>query len=254
MHYRIEDMQKQIRRTGQTPEKGNELRYQLEDLTRQYKRLTNESPRQKFKYPKTNQPITFGDALRMLRSGETVVSLQQDFYKSIFKFHDRDIQLKEVFAKVIAVNFATRGTDNTQAFAVVPGGSGIGKTRFGWEAAQLTSNPHFASMVKHNFNYDPSDIVTEYVYIDFKTSERFTEEFDSNETASVRLGGRLAAKALLSKSFQGLATKDASRTLLCKCTASNVLREIVTRVLAPATEKKIVQLVLSAHGRFPILR
>ena len=242
LELQIEDIEKQIRRTGQTPKKNDALRYKLNDLVRQYKQLNDESPHQKLKYPKTNQPISFADALQMLQIGETVVPLQQDFSKSAFQFHDRDNQLSRVVTEVIAVNFAQRGTDNPHSFAMVPGGSGIGETRFGWEVAQLMSKSHFAGKVGENL--ECGDIVTEYVYIDFKNSECFTENFDSTEANSVRLGGRLAAKALLSKPFKGLAAKHPSCTFLRKCTAHQVLREIVARALEKVTEKKIVQLVL----------
>ena len=242
LELQIEDIEKQIRRTGQTPKKNDALRYKLNDLVRQYKQLNDESPHQKLKYPKTNQPISFADALQMLQIGETVVPLQQDFSKSAFQFHDRDNQLSRVVTEVIAVNFAQRGTDNPHSFAMVPGGSGIGETRFGWEVAQLMSKSHFAGKVGENL--ECGDIVTEYVYIDFKNSECFTENFDSTEANSVRLGGRLAAKALLSKPFKGLAAKHPSCTFLRKCTAHQVLREIVARALKKVTEKQIVQLVL----------
>ena len=39
LELQIEDIEKQIRRTGQTPKKNDALRYKLNDLVRQYKQL-----------------------------------------------------------------------------------------------------------------------------------------------------------------------------------------------------------------------
>ena len=228
-------IKRQIRSVDASPDNVDALRYQREQLMQQRHALGLGSPQEEIK-----NKITFAYACTICDELNEA-SFRPDFSRS-YKLYDRDVQLKRVANEVVAVNFTNRGTDFPHALAVVPGGSGIGKTRFGWEVAQLMVKPRFCSWIKKCLNCEPDSIVTEYVYIDFKKSESFTKRFDSKVTAQVALGVRLAAQGLLRKSFKQIVSK--AEFTIHMFTARTVLHHIVTRILNSKPKDKILQIVL----------
>jgi len=88
------------------------------------------------------------------------------------------------------VNYVSRdhGQKNTQYFVFVPGGSGVGKTRFGYELQfKLSSRlPVEARHAKAAFE-NPL-----YIYIDLKSGMNFRSHLDADYPDSIRIGARIA--------------------------------------------------------------
>ena len=118
-------------------------------------------------------------------------------------FYDRDAIMSEVMSQVVKSNFANRGkTDhNMHTFIVVPGGSGIGKSRFGYEIWNRIAN----SGRDGGIFKDCPPIVAKYVSIDFNNGERYNTTFDKYVTPDLSLGVRMAAQGLLHKRFEEIA-------------------------------------------------
>ena len=155
-------------------------------------------------------------------------------------FYDRDEIMAEVMSQVVKFNFKNRGkTDhNMHTFVVVPGGSGIGKSRFGYEIGNQIANSGGAGGI---FNDCP--IVTKYVGIDFNNGERFDAKFDMSAAANLRLGVRLAAQGLMHKSFEEIV--QGPSPIYSAFKARSVLERIVADALnAPENDEAVVCIVL----------
>jgi hypothetical protein len=106
-------------------------------------------------------------------------------------------------AEVIIRNYLNRlKTDHkSHYFLLVPGGSGIGKTRFGHELSRISLNlldnvDKFTTLLPEDMRRLPimlSDPL--YLFVDFNNGEKFEESFDTKtRDASIRIGLRLACK------------------------------------------------------------
>jgi hypothetical protein len=81
-------------------------------------------------------------------------------------------------------------------FILVPGGSGIGKSRVGMESQHLIS--HAKESILTNIGPDRIDLVKSalkdpyYIFIDFNDECRYLQKLDKMHSASVRIGVRIA--------------------------------------------------------------
>ena len=185
------------------------------------------------------KPLTFDaaiDACKRLPPGS-----EMEFSHS---FHDRENQMKEMMERVVEHNFRNRGrTDNkNHRFAVVPGGSGIGKSRFGFEVSN-SINDISGKRVSTGFGtvkWPP--IVTKYVFIDFCNGQEFDSDFDTSSWAGLRLGVRLAAQGLLNKRFADIIHRPRSKYVAFDTRA--VLERIVINALESKDAETVVAVVL----------
>ena len=140
-----------------------------------------------------------------------------------FRLYDRKQEL-DVISRLARENWHHRGDNNhnNHNFLIIPGASGIGKTRMGYEVSQLVktllqstdafddSGEHEKELEhsgEHEKGPHASKIISKYIRVDFNNGERFVKQFDSNVSDSLRLGVRLAATGLLNTRFLTLAAK-----------------------------------------------
>jgi hypothetical protein len=104
-------------------------------------------------------------------------------------FLGRDTEFRQVF-DLVAANFAHRNSEhkNSHIFVLVPGGPGIGKTRFSHELQYRLrkfvypgSDPALVAALQNPI----------YLLIDFNNGMQYVDLFDPKQTASVRMGARL---------------------------------------------------------------
>lgn len=116
-------------------------------------------------------------------------------------------------ASVVISNYAGRTSSqhNSHTFILIPGGSGIGKTRLGFELTRLPrdvveARPGYADLSqveqKRLLRALESPL---YISLDFNNGEAFSRPVDTCES-SIRLGVRVAARCLL-----GWTLKEISR-------------------------------------------
>jgi len=117
-------------------------------------------------------------------SGQKYRKLQKFVFQQFFQ---RDTQMEAVY-KAAEANYESRnsGQKNAQHFVFVPGGSGIGKTRFGYETQFKLSS--FASDAALKVAFDNPL----YIYIDLNNGMGFRNKLDNNYPDSIRIGARLA--------------------------------------------------------------
>ena len=151
-------------------------------------------PRKRFKLT----PLSFEDAIT---AAGGVFPPHSSPAKFTYSLRDRSEQLGLV-ADLVKSNWQRRGNvnHNYHNFLIVPGASGIGKTRFGFEVLRLIEGLSPSLTQQEN---DVRTIVSKYICVDFNNGERFDPLFDSEVGANLRLGVRLAAKGLLKAPFLG---------------------------------------------------
>lgn len=130
------------------------------------------------------------------------------------KFYGREDQLRQA-ARSLVKNYANRydSDHKSHTFLLVPGGSGIGKTRFGDELSHISPDfLHTVSEFTDLGGLEQASMIQAlenpiYIFIDFNNGERFRKSFDMNNEASVRIGLRVACK-YYNLSFGGVAKSD----------------------------------------------
>lgn len=239
-------------KVGHSPGKNVQLQLEMQEqvartrneiLTRHFRKHLGHLPDKSLQNSpekSPQNPISFDDAIdKCMRL--PCVSREQDFSKACV-LYNREEPLMKVAHDVACVNFQNRGTDMRHAIVIVSGRSGIGKTRFGWEIAQLMRKQQFSELLKLGGS---SSIVTKYVYMDFKPSdkEQFVKDLDSQFPPQVCLGLRLAARGLLKRNFLQILRiiKSGSRSLF---TVTAVLKRIATLALQKESNGKILALVI----------
>jgi hypothetical protein len=170
---------------------------------------------------------------------------------SVFPLHDRDAQLRAV-AEVARLNFFNRGAKdyNMHTFVVVPGASGIGKSRFGFEVFRRMETQFPAEGAAAagggggggSVGVDSTTIVTRYVFVDFNNGHRFETAFDQRYDDDRRMGLRLAAQGVLKCQFLDLVGKPTEELRAFRVRA--VLERIVTDALKSADDDAVVAVVL----------
>jgi len=132
-----------------------------------------------------------------------ILYLQQQIspYQQIFnhKFYDRKRAMDEI-AKVANKNYTNRLSSNhkDQHFILIPGGSGIGKSRAGMESQHLIS--HAEELVLANLSSVEIGSVKAalndpiYIFIDLINGSNYNEQIDK-QAAKVRIGARVAMSA-----------------------------------------------------------
>ncbi|CAB4439702.1 unnamed protein product [Rhizophagus irregularis] len=111
------------------------------------------------------------------------------------KFYDRERAINQI-AMIANVNYTNRllTYHRSHYFILVPGGSGIGKSRVGMETQHLISyaeesalmNIDRINLVKDSLN-DPC-----YIFINFNDGCKYLQKLDKMHSASVRIGARIA--------------------------------------------------------------
>lgn len=129
----------------------------------------------------------------------------------------------EAIERVCKSNYAQRREldHKSHGFVVIPGGSGIGKTRLGYEASRIQQQR----------------CVSKYLFINFRSGERFDKDFDgagSTYPEGVQLGVRLLC-VYLGVSFERVIHLEDIRSYLKALNVPEVLSFIADR-----TEKSLL--------------
>src|ERR1044071_6482 len=136
--------------------------------------------------------------LTSVLEGKTL-RLQRNTSEFSHNFYDRRKFIKDVIP-VFSSNYNNRGKldHKDHTMILVPGGSGIGKTRAGWELQHLVTH---ADYFKFKFAGSSAkiDLFREalqnpcYLYINLNYRHTYNQRFDEKYDAEVRIGARLAA-------------------------------------------------------------
>ncbi|GAM24317.1 hypothetical protein SAMD00019534_074920 [Acytostelium subglobosum LB1] len=125
-------------------------------------------------------------------------------------------------------NFTNRGKANTQHHSIIliVGGSGIGKTRAGYEVSRLSDDLlKEVSYSNHSFIQSMQGAV--YVYLKFTNGISYNDHIDVNVRESVRIGARLAVSLRM---FNIGNTPLTSLTQIVQCVDYFDLDNIVTQL------------------------
>jgi hypothetical protein len=176
-------------------------------------------------------PVSFEDALRSCL-GDSITNRTYEH-----TLYNRDVELK-CLAGHLEHNFLNRsGQDHKDhRFVLVTGASGLGKTRFGFEASR--SLVQFLTDDGHTLGEDKQTLLAGiaaplYIYINFNNGEQYDNILDDHRPAAVRLGVRLAATGLLNLSMSSilLSCKD-----LNKLDVTSVMSRIVLDSLSSGNQ------------------
>ncbi|CAG8634545.1 6059_t:CDS:2 [Paraglomus brasilianum] len=141
--------------------------------------------------------------LASILEGQTLKQ-QPDSPEFLHNFYDRRKFIKEVIP-VVTSNYNNHGNidHKVHTFMLLPGGSGIGKSRSGWELQHLVTHADYFGF-KFDIRVSEIDLFREalqnpyYLHIDLNNGYSYDQQFDEKYSASVRIGARLAVASGLS--------------------------------------------------------
>jgi hypothetical protein len=133
--------------------------------------------------------VSIDITLSSILAGRTLK--QRNLSKFSHNFYDRRKFIKEVIP-VVSSNYNNQGNydHKVHTMILIPGGSGIGKSRSGWELQHLVTH---ADTFGFEFDVHPTEINTFqealqnpcYFYIDLKNGYNYIEQFDEKYSADV---------------------------------------------------------------------
>ncbi|CAB4436218.1 unnamed protein product [Rhizophagus irregularis] len=145
------------------------------------------------------------------------------------KFYDREQAINKI-ARIANMNYTNRllSYHRDHYFILVPGGSGIGKSRVGMESQHLIS--HAKESVLMNIGPDRIDLVKDafndpyYIFIDFNDGCKYFQRLDKMHS-SVRIGARIAVASGIAGKYLDNLPEESLNLYRFK----NVMQEILCR-------------------------
>ena len=186
--------------------------------------------------------VTLDEALSRFVPGE----LPNSSYRH--SFHGRSDVLSGL-ADVAISNFVGRTSSqhDSHTFILVPGGSGIGKTRLGFELTRLPLDVVQAQQGYADLPQVEQQRLTSalqsplYIFLDLNNGNAFCKPIDTHE-ASVRLGARVASRCLIGSDLSTVSEIDPS--LISAFSTPAVFRRLIDAKLAELDPESVLAIVI----------